>query len=75
MAASIEGIVSKIDALNEKISNRDALLTALVTEQISKITVRVAMLEVRAKIWGGMIGGVGGIISAAVIFLIEKVIK
>lgn len=73
--SSIKELTSKIDLLNEKNRDRIGVLEALVAVQLSDMRVRIAMLEVRAKIWGGMIGAVGGIIASIAALLLEKGLK
>lgn len=75
MNGSIKELTSSIALMNEKARDREVVLTALVTNQVSEIKVEIAMLKVRAKIWAGIFGGVGALFSAVIVVFIEKVIK
>lgn len=75
MNGSLKELSTKIDTMNEKSRDRITLLDASVALQLSDMKIRISMLEVRAKIWGGMIGAVGGSVAAFVLFLLEKGLK
>lgn len=76
MDASIKELGTKIESLNEKGRDRIVLLDASVATQMSDMKVRIAMLEVRAKIWGGMVGFVGGAVASGIIdIMIGRVMK
>lgn len=71
---SIRSLADKIDQLNEKGRDRMAAIEATVALQMSDVRERVAMLEVRAKIWGGMVGFLSGAIASGMVALIGKLV-
>ena len=73
---SLKGLETKIDQLNDKSRDRIGMVEAQVGAQLSDMKVRVAMLEVRAKIWGGMVGFFGGAVASGVVdILVGKIAK
>lgn len=68
----LQGFDNKLDQLNNTNRDRISLVETSLNTQISDVKTRVAMLEVRAKIWGGMVGCVGGAVASGLIVLIEK---
>ena len=76
MDEAIRVLADKIEQQNEKGRDRIGMFEAQVQAGLSDMKVRIAMLEVRAKIWGGMIGFLGGAVASGVIdILIGKVVK
>jgi hypothetical protein len=70
LETSIRDLGSKIDKFNE--SAREKAIEAAKEAQsgISDLNLRVAMLELRAKLWGGIIGLAGGGVATVVVQLI-----
>lgn len=76
MDEAIRSLADRIEQQNEKGRDRISVFESHVQTGLSDLNVRIAMLEVRAKIWGGMIGFLGGAIASGVIdIVIGKVVK
>src|SRR4051812_12406041 len=60
MSSAIRGLSEKIEMQNEKGRDRISTIENQMQTSVSDIKVRISMLEVRAKIWGGMVGLIGG---------------
>lgn len=76
MDDSIKELGTKIEQFNEKGRDRIGAMEVTVGVQMSDMKVRIAMLEVRAKIWGGMVGFFGGAVASGVIdILVGKIVK
>lgn len=65
-------ILTSIETLNAAILQVNTKLDLLRHDDISKLKVEVAMLQVRASIFGGLAGAVGGALLGA---LIAKLVK
>src|SRR5690348_14332211 len=56
MDASIRDLSSKIDKFNDMSRERTIEMSKEAQAGIADLNLRVAMLELRAKLWGGLIG-------------------
>jgi hypothetical protein len=72
MDSSIRDLSSKIDRFNEASRERAIEMSKEAQAGISDLNLRVAMLELRAKLWGGFIGLVSGGVATIVVQLITK---
>jgi hypothetical protein len=70
MDASIRELSNRIDRFNENSRDRSLELSNEAQEGISDLKLRVAMLELRAKLWGATLGMVGGGVATGVMQLI-----
>jgi len=62
MESAIRDLASKIDKFNESAREKAIEVAKEAQSGISELNLRVAMLELRAKLWGGFIGlGAGGV--------------
>lgn len=76
MNDSLQKLADKIEQMNEKNRDRNSVFEAKISTDLTGINVRIAMLEVRAKIWGGAVGLVGGALASGVIeVLFGKALK
>lgn len=76
MDEAIRSLSDKIETMQEKGRDRASLFEAQVTSKISDLHTRMAMMEVRAKMWGGVIGFLGGGAASAILdVLIGKLTK
>lgn len=55
----------KIEQMQEKARERDRVFEARVETRIGDLNTRMAMMELRAKMWGGAIGFIGGGVASA----------
>ncbi len=67
MDGSIRDLVTRIDKYNESARDKVAELSREAQTRISELTLRVAMLELRAKLWGGAIGLLSGGIATGLV--------
>jgi len=72
MESAIRDLGAKIDKFND--SSRERALEVAKESQsgISDLNLRVAMLELRAKLWGGMIGLAAGGVGTVIVQLIMR---
>jgi hypothetical protein len=70
MDASIRELTIRIDRFNESSRERVLELSNEAQAGISELRLRVAMLELRAKLWGGMLGLLGGGMATGLMQLI-----
>jgi len=76
MDEAIRDLATKIELQSEKGRDRISVVEQQTNMAVSDLKVRIAMLEVRAKIWGGMVGFFGGAVASGVIdILVGKVVK
>src|SRR3954453_21711509 len=75
MDGSIRELGSKIDRFND--SAREKAIEGAKDAQtgISELNLRVAMLELRAKLWGGLIGLMSGGVATIVVQLVMRAIQ
>ena len=71
MDKSINDLGGKIETFHEANRSRTTDIEKDLRASLTEMTVRIAMLEVRAKIWGGIIGLATGSGAALVIDLIS----
>ena len=72
MDESIRDLSSKIDKYNESAREKVLDVAKEVQQSITDLNLRVAMLELRAKIWGGMIGLLAGGIATVIVQLVTR---
>jgi hypothetical protein len=72
MDSSIRDLGGKIDKFNESAREKAVEVAKEAQGGISELNLRVAMLELRAKLWGGMIGLLSGGVATAVVQLIMR---
>ncbi len=70
MDGSIRDLGSKIDKFNDSAREKAIEVAKEAQAGISDLNLRVAMLELRAKLWGGLIGLMGGGVATAVVQLV-----
>jgi hypothetical protein len=72
MEAAIRDLGSKIDRFND--SAREKAIEVAKDSQtgLSELNLRVAMLELRAKLWGGLIGLAAGGVGTDVVQLVMR---
>ena len=57
-------ILSRLDDLGKSIDEVNVKIDAMHRDEITRLKVDVAMLQVKAGIWGGGIGGLSGVAAA-----------
>lgn len=67
MEEALRDLTVRIDLQGEKNRDRISVMEQQTAASLSDLKVRIAMLEVRAKIWGGMVGLVGGAVGTFVV--------
>ena len=76
MEAAIRDLASKIDKFNDSAREKAIEVAKEAQSGISMLNLRVAMLELRAKLWGGIIGlaagGVGTVIVQLVMHSLQR---
>ena len=72
MDSSIRDLSSRIDRFNEASRERTVEMSKEAQLGISDLNLRVAMLELRAKLWGGVIGLVSGGVATVVVQLVSR---
>src|SRR5665213_3387078 len=70
MDYSIRDLGIKIDRFNDSAREKAIEVAKEAQTGISDLNLRVAMLELRAKLWGGMIGLISGSVATVVIDLV-----
>lgn len=74
MTRSIETLTARLEAMNDINRDRINAVEKQISQQVGENTLRIAMLEVKAKTWGAVAGFIAALIVAAV-ELIAKTIK
>lgn len=74
MNRSIEILTTRIETMSETNRDRIGLVERQVNTQLNDNTMRIAMLEVKAKTWGAIAGFLASLVVAA-IELVAKTIK
>jgi hypothetical protein len=75
MDLSIRELGAKIDKFND-LAREKALEVAKDSQVgLSELNLRIAMLELRAKLWGGIIGLIGGGVATVVVQLVTHSIQ
>ncbi len=72
MDSSIRDLGSRIDRYSETSRERTAEMFKEAQGSIADLNLRVAMLELRAKLWGGIIGLVTGGAATGIVELITR---
>jgi hypothetical protein len=70
MEAAIRDLGGKIDRFNDQARDKAIEVAKEAQFGISDLNLRVAMLELRAKLWGGIIGLVAGAVGTAIVQLV-----
>lgn len=69
MEETIRGLAEKIEKQNDAARERVVVIAAETQQAIGDLKVRIAMLEVSAKIWGGLVGMLAGAITTLILDL------
>ena len=72
MDSSIRDLGSKIDRFNDSAREKAIEVAKEAQAGISDLNLRVAMLELRAKLWGGVIGLISGGVATVIVDLITR---
>jgi hypothetical protein len=72
MEAAIRDLGAKIDKFNDSARERAIDVAKESQSGIAELNLRVAMLELRAKLWGGIIGLAAGGLGTIVVQLIMR---
>ena len=67
MDSSIRELSGKIDLYNDTARDRTSDVAEKTRDAVNELKVRVAMLEVRAQIWGGALGFIAGGLSSLIV--------
>jgi hypothetical protein len=70
MDTSIRELSSRIDRFNESSRERTLELSTEAQASMAELRLRVAMLELRAKLWGGTLGIIGGGLATGIMQLV-----
>lgn len=70
METAIRDLSSKIDRFNDSAREKAIEVAKEAQAGISDLNLRVAMLELRAKLWGGLIGLAGGGVATVIVQLV-----
>jgi hypothetical protein len=72
MEAAIRDLGAKIDRFNDSAREKAIEVAKEAQSGISELNLRVAMLELRAKLWGGLIGLAAGGVGTVVVQLVMR---
>jgi hypothetical protein len=72
MESAIRDLASKIDKFNDAARETAVAVAKESQSGLSELNLRVAMLELRAKLWGGLIGLAAGGIGTVVVQLVMR---
>jgi hypothetical protein len=72
MESAIRDLAGKIDKFNDSAREKAIEVAKEAQGGITELNLRVAMLEMRAKIWGGIIGLAGGAVATVIVQLITR---
>jgi hypothetical protein len=75
MESAIRDLGSKIDRFNDSAREKAIEVAREAQSGISDLNLRVAMLELRAKLWGGAIGLAAGGVGTAIVQLILRAVE
>jgi hypothetical protein len=75
MDSSIRDLSAKIERFNETSREKAVEVSKDAQAGISELNLRVAMLELRAKLWGGIIGLLGGGVATAIVQLVTHSVQ
>jgi hypothetical protein len=70
MEAAIRDLSAKIDRFNDLAREKALEVAKEAQAGITDLNLRVAMLELRAKLWGGVIGLAGGGVATVIVQLV-----
>ncbi len=66
MDGSIRELATRIDRFNDLARERTAELAKEGQTGLGELRMRVGMLELRAKLWGAVLGVVGGVVATGI---------
>ena len=72
MDSSIRDLSSRIDRFNDASRERAVEMSKEAQLGITDLNLRVAMLELRAKLWGGIIGLISGGVATVAVQLVMR---
>ena len=72
MESAIRDLASKIDKFNDSAREKALAVARESQSGLSELNLRVAMLELRAKLWGGIIGLAAGGVGTVVVQLVMR---
>lgn len=72
LEVSIRDLGTKIDKFNDVAREKAIEVAKEAQSGITDLNLRVAMLELRAKLWGGVIGLAGGGVATVVVQLLMR---
>jgi hypothetical protein len=72
MESAIRDLAGKIDRFNDSAREKAIEVAKEAQSGIADLNLRVAMLELRAKLWGGVIGLLGGGVATVIVQLITR---
>jgi hypothetical protein len=72
MESAIRDLAGKIDKFNDSAREKAIEVAKDAQGGITELNLRVAMLEMRAKIWGGIIGLAGGGVATVIVQLVTR---
>jgi hypothetical protein len=72
MESAIRDLGGKIDKFNDSAREKAIAVAKEAQGGITELNLRVAMLEMRAKIWGGVVGLVGGAVATVIVQLVTR---
>jgi len=72
MESAIRDLAGKIDKFNDSAREKAIEVAKDAQGGITELNLRVAMLEMRAKIWGGIIGLAGGAVATVIVQLVTR---
>jgi hypothetical protein len=72
MEAAVRDLGAKIDRFNDSAREKAIEVAKEAQSGISELNLRVAMLELRAKLWGGLIGLAAGGVGTVVVQLVMR---
>jgi hypothetical protein len=72
MDGSIRDLSARIDKFNDLARENAVVVAKEAQSGIADLNLRVAMLELRAKLWGGVIGLLAGGVATAIVQLLTR---
>jgi hypothetical protein len=75
MDGSIRDLAVKIDKFNDSAREKAIDVAREAQSGIADLNLRVAMLELRAKLWGGAIGLATGAVGTAIVQLVMRTVE
>lgn len=74
MDGSIRELSARIDRFNENARDKASEVAKEAQAGIMALNLRVAMLELRAKMWGAIVGLVGGALGTLLVELVRRAV-